>query len=119
MLFLLLISCQDKGENGIPTPDFGDDYTLDKSHGVKGIHVKKDFTALIYVRYGGGCKRHTFQLQYHIDNMKAYVWLKHDANNDMCQAYIADTIEKPIPNSILNKEIFLLVPHEEDPIKIF
>jgi hypothetical protein len=65
---------------------------------LSGLAIIGD-TLNMLVRYGGGCKRHYFWLYMspsvfmESEPVQANLYLKHFANNDMCEAYVADSLK--------------------------
>ncbi len=116
---LIWISCEEELPPLLPEPDFGDSYSLDISHGIKGIYLRGDSTLFVYVSYGGGCAKHQFQMQYQFQDEIPYLWFNHQANGDPCKAIISETIEQPMPANFMGREeMFIFVPDIEEPKKI-
>ncbi len=69
----------------------GDSFEID--------NVLKDGSQLyIDVKYGGGCKEHSFEIIWGGDFIKTnppsiQVIIVHDANNDMCEAYLSNKLK--------------------------
>jgi len=62
---------------------------------------------LINVSYGGGCKKHVFDLIWPDAIIAIYppqfgLILNHNANEDMCEAYLTQTLEIDLKNNPLN-----------------
>jgi len=65
--------------------------------------VVKDDSVEITVAYSGGCKRHTFEIIWDgtltdSDPPGTGIIILHDANGDMCEAYITETLKLSMAN---------------------
>ena len=63
---------------------------------IESVSVRADMLTL-WVAYGGGCQKHEFKLFGSSNFLESYpaqadVFLSHDANNDLCKAYIRDSV---------------------------
>lgn len=80
---VLLAACDNVG--GSDRPDFGDAYTV-RSAALDGDTLRA------VVRYSGGCEDHTFERRSQSDGQRAELWFVHDANGDLCEALVTDTL---------------------------
>lgn len=71
-------------------PDFGDPYRVLEASLADGR-----LTAV--VEYGGGCAEHEFSLGGAVGGGGASLWLTHDANGDLCEALLTETVVVPVP----------------------
>ncbi|PAP75122.1 hypothetical protein [Rubrivirga marina] len=80
---LLLAACDNVG--GLDRPDLGDPYRVESA-------TLDGDTLRAVVQYGGGCATHTFERQSQTDGERWEVWFVHDANGDLCEALLTDTL---------------------------
>ena len=91
-------------------PDFGDGYqvltnnqTVAPRLDAEGLHVT--------VQYGGGCADHDFELRTRIRQNTTEFWFEHDANGDMCEALLSETLRRDVPARLLEQpNVVLLLP---------
>jgi len=70
---------------------FGDPFEVDNVS-------KEDSILYIDIKYGGGCKEHSFEIIWGGDFIKTNpptikIILVHNANNDLCEAYLSDKLK--------------------------
>ena len=56
----------------------------------------------VTVSYGGGCVEHTFELGTETIGEDTFLWLDHDANGDVCRAYLTSSLTIPVPAEVHN-----------------
>ena len=91
-------------------PDFGDAYsivtdnqTLAPRLDTNGLHAT--------VQYSGGCKAHLFDVHFQAGGDTTEIWLRHDGNNDACEAYLTETLQLQISSRALETpNVVLLLP---------
>ncbi|WP_412061125.1 hypothetical protein [Rubrivirga sp. IMCC45206] len=83
LLAALVLAACDSTASG--PPDIGDTYR------VESASLEGDVLTAV-VSYSGGCQAHTFEPRVRSAATKTEVWLVHDANNDVCEAYITETL---------------------------
>jgi hypothetical protein len=124
---LLILSCNnlDHPLNYLPDDsDFGDFYVLalpPNSDGDNQILVElNDGVLRTGAYYSGGCEDHHFKLFFRLSSTsKANLWIVHNANNDMCEAYIWEPLEFDLPAELKDiLELFLLHPGPTSPEKL-
>lgn len=115
VLLLAISACEDNGSNNIPDPKSStneirlDQQSFDQSWAslqdgdpisdpfwLKGLR-NNGTTLVIDVSYSGGCEAHDFELIWPEVITMIYpprytVILNHNANGDMCEAYLSDTL---------------------------
>lgn len=107
LLARLAVGCDTDGIDG-SLSDFGDPYGLDTQADAPTL---VDTQLSVPVTYGGGCTDHTFTLRSRTRGDAAAVWFEHDANGDLCEALLAETVEAELPRDIAGaKRITLRVP---------
>ena len=97
-----------------------EDFPMDL-YGVNEI-VLDENELFINVNYGGGCEDHIFKLVmepnfYGTPPVYYYFYLSHDANNDLCEAFITEhnlcfDISELLTGN-LNDEVFLFFSHPD------
>ena len=91
-------------------PNFGDTYSVVTDDpataprlDTEGLHTT--------VQYGGGCKAHLFDVEFRVAGDTTEIWLRHDANNDACEAFLTETLQLPVSARALETpNVVLLVP---------
>ncbi len=93
-------------------PNFGDPYTIATAASPSTIAPRLDAHRLhVTVQYSGGCRTHDFQLQYRIQGETTEIWLRHDGNGDLCEAYLTETRQLAVSFRALETEnVVLLTP---------
>lgn len=75
-----------------PNPDsldFGDDYKLHAD----STRLQGDFLRTA-VSYSGGCKFHAFEARLNrIENLTAYLFIRHNSNRDSCEAHLTTPLQ--------------------------
>ena len=91
-------------------PDFGDAYSIATQ--APAITPRLDADGLhVTVQYSGGCKAHIFEVHFRTSGNTTEVWLQHDANDDACEAYLTETIQRTVSARVLETpNVVLLVP---------
>ena len=127
------ISCDSSGPLGIPNPDlFNNVILFDDFNSIKlekdplritKTRIEKD-SLIINIEYSGGCTKHEFQLFIGKWILKsnppqAELYLSHNSNGDMCEAYIRREIKFDLyqlknwfGNSMNLKGVLILRIHE-------
>lgn len=86
VLPLLLIACDSQSAG---TPTFGDEYrVLTDTEPV----LDRQNVLRVQVQYSGGCEEHTFDARYRQTEQAVEIWLVHDANGDLCEALVTETL---------------------------
>jgi hypothetical protein len=97
--------------------EFGDPYEIRVTNPSTGAPVDpfiKEGRLSIVVSYSGGCKEHEFELNDCVVSNAATIWLKHDANGDLCEAYITEELQIKLPGRVLKADkVLLLDPNGE------
>ena len=93
-------------------PDFGDPYTIATAVTPNTIAPRLDASGLhVTVQFSGGCRTHNFQLQYRIQGETTEIWLRHNGNGDLCEAYLTETRQLAVSFRALETEnVVLLAP---------
>jgi len=93
-------------------PEFGDPYTIATTVTPTTTAPRLDASGLhVTVQYSGGCRTHEFQLQYRIQGETTEIWLRHDDNGDLCEAYLTETRQLAVSFRALETEnVVLLTP---------
>jgi hypothetical protein len=124
LLALSLTGCElfhIDGSNPLPGEfaelEFGDGYDVatyltNPDNTLRDVRPLLDGDTLqVTVQYGGGCKEHTFEVQARTRGAAAELWMRHDANDDLCEAYLTETLRLPVPPQALGAStITLLAP---------
>ena len=74
-------------------PVFGDPYRVER----RPAPVLEGDTLRLTVSYTGGCEDHDFELAYSLEGTE--LWLRHDANEDMCEAAIKESLDIAVDSS--------------------
>lgn len=88
--------------------DFGDPYVI-----AGGDHPPYLAAGDLYltVQYSGGCENHAFAIRSRIQNDTTEVWLQHNSNGDLCEAYLTDPLTLRVPEAVRDaSHITLLGP---------
>ena len=93
----------------VPEPDFGDAYTVVlQDHAAPRLDASE---LHVTVQFSGGCKAHHFELHSRLLQDTTELWLEHDANNDNCEAYLTEPVNRRVSASLLERpNIVLLLP---------
>lgn len=93
-------------------PHFGDPYTIATAVSPSTIAPRLDAHRLhVTVQYSGGCRTHTFDLQYQAQGDTTEIWLRHDGNSDQCEAYLTETRQFTVSSRVLETaNVVLLLP---------
>ncbi|MEO0559318.1 MAG: hypothetical protein AAF170_14165 [Bacteroidota bacterium] len=78
-------------------PDLGDAYVVE----MDSAPLLDGDVLQVTVSYSGGCERHEFELGTSATGPEHELWLKHDANNDTCEAYITERLRISVPRDAL------------------
>ena len=89
LAFVGIVAC-DGGLDDGPV-DFGDDYAVLQTPSVEGDRLQ------VRVQYAGGCAEHGFSARARASGEEAEVWAVHDANGDLCEALLSETLDLPLP----------------------
>ncbi len=107
----LIIALGCEASNSLSSdPDFGDAYSITTQPpattprlDAAGLHVT--------VQYSGGCKAHVFDVRFRTSGNTTEVWLQHDANGDLCEAFLTETLQLAISTRVLETpNVVLLSP---------
>ncbi len=93
-------------------PDFGDPYTIATAASPSTIAPRLDAHGLhVTLQYSGGCRTHSFYLQYQPQGDTTEIWLRHDGNRDQCEAYLSETRQFTVSSRALETaNVVLLLP---------
>ena len=91
---------------------FGDAYQIITDGTPQTALPRLDVADLhVWVRYSGGCRTHGFRVSTRRHDDTVELWLKHDANDDLCEALILEERVLPVPTDVLTApRIVLLGP---------
>jgi hypothetical protein len=101
--------------------EFGDPYEIRRVDPVTGqpADPKLDMNILTtLVSYSGGCRDHAFELRSTTRSDTASVWLVHDADGDLCEAYITEELQIRVPESVSRAEVQRLLDPNGPPIAL-
>jgi len=102
-------------DSASPTiPDLGDAYTVE----MQPTPLLDGDVLRVTVSYSGGCQDHAFELAYSVVGMEPELWLDHDANGDLCEAYITETLDIPVPAEALEGRPIRLYVSETETISL-
>ena len=91
-------------------PDFGDAYSVLPEGPIATPRLDADGLH-VTVQYSGGCKAHVFDVHFRSAGNTTEVWLKHDANNDACEAFLTEPLQRTISTRVLETpNVVLLAP---------
>ena len=101
------------GQNVWNEGEFYNDYGVDK--------LRDEDELFVNVNYGGGCEDHIFKLVMEPNfcgtlPVYYYFYLSHDANNDLCEAFVTENLCFDISELLtgnLNDEVFLFFSHPD------
>ena len=93
-------------------PEFGDPYTIATATTPNAIAPRLDANGLhVTVQFSGGCRTHSFQVHYRTQGETTEIWLRHDGNGDLCEAYLTETRQLAVSARALETEtVVLLAP---------
>ena len=100
---LLLSAC----DIGTVLPEFGDGYAV-----ATDTAVLDGDTLRVEVSYSGGCEEHTFDLETRAAGPVRELWLVHDANGDLCEAYLTEALAVNVGRLPADGPVVLLTPSD-------
>lgn len=75
-------------------------------------------TLIVRLTYSGGCETHTLDLDSDVRQDTAFVWIRHDARGDACEALIHDELDAVLPSRVLDARVLALLHPQEGPPQI-
>lgn len=75
-------------------------------------------TLTIRVVYSGGCESHRLEVDNEVRDDTAFVWVRHDARNDGCEALIQDEVQTVLPEGALEASVIALMHPQAGPPQI-
>lgn len=108
---LIALGCE-VTDNLSAMPDFGDPYAIATETTPNTTAPRLDAQGLhVTVQFSGGCRTHTFDLQYRIQGDTTEIWLRHDSDGDLCEAYLTETRQLAVsPRALETESVVLLSP---------
>ena len=120
----LFFSCEEESNLINSCPELIQDVNLDdfpmNSYNINEIELNQN-KLFIDVNYGGGCEDHFFKLVMEPNfcgtpPIYYFFYLSHDANNDLCEALISESLCFDISEFLtenFNEEVFLFFSHQD------
>ena len=93
LLAALAAGCDSSFSLSRSVPDLGDPYVVQS----RPEPVVVGDTLYVTVSYSGGCAEHTFDLGARETESTVDLWLTHDANGDLCEAYLTEAVAAFVP----------------------
>ena len=93
-------------------PDLGDPYVVE----MQPAPLLDGDVLRVTVSYSGGCADHTFELAYSATGSQ--LWLQHDANGDLCEAYLTQSLDISVPAEALDGRPAYLYISETETIQL-
>ena len=75
-------------------------------------------TLRVRVTYAGGCESHRLEADYDARGDTAFVWIRHDARNDDCEALIHDEVETVLPERIAAARVIAVLHPQGGPPQV-
>ena len=92
--------------------NFGDDYGINENK----TYLSGD-TLFFQISHSGGCEEHSYEVRFNrVENQTAYIFIFHNANDDMCEAYLTYNLKSNLQTLLVRDDfadLFLLRPNEE------
>ena len=66
-------------------------------------------TLTVRLTYPGGCETHRLDLEHDLRGDTAFVWIRHDARNDDCEALIQDEFQAILPERVVERSVVALL----------
>ncbi|HEX7069363.1 MAG TPA: hypothetical protein VF190_01095 [Rhodothermales bacterium] len=129
LLPLLIVGCQGR-RAGTAAP--ADSVTVDRGRFGDPYRVVGNFneadpelypllvgdTLTVRLTYAGGCESHAFDTDYDIRGDTAFIWFRHDARNDDCEALVHDEVQTVLPNRVVEQKVVALLHPQPGPPQI-
>jgi hypothetical protein len=135
LIFLLLTACAKFWDIIINPPDenkkdstfvnfdpmphdinFGDEYGINETK----TYLSGD-TLFSQISHSGGCEEHFYEVQFNrVENQTAYIFVYHNANGDMCEAYLTNNFKSNLQTLLVRDDfadLYLLRPYQQ-PLKL-
>jgi hypothetical protein len=75
-------------------------------------------TLTVRLTYAGGCESHGFETDYDLRGDTAFVWIRHDAQSDNCEALVEDEVQTVLPERVTERKVVALVHPRPGPPQI-
>lgn len=135
LIFFLLTSCAKLWDIIINPPDennkdstfvnfdpmphdinFSDEYGINETK----TYLSGD-TLFFQISHSGGCEEHLYEVRFNrVENQTAYIFVYHNANGDMCEAYLTYNLKSNLQTILVRDDfadLYLLRPNQQ-PIKL-
>jgi len=92
--------------------NFGDGYAINEAN----TYLSGD-TLFFEISHSGGCEEHFYEVRFNrVENVTAYIFIYHNANGDMCEAYLTRNLKSNLQTLLVRDDfagLFLLRPNQE------
>jgi hypothetical protein len=92
--------------------NFGDEYGINETK----TYLSGD-TLFFQISFSGGCEEHFYEVQFNrVENQTAYIFVYHNANGDMCEAYLTYNLKSNLQTLLVRDDfadLYLLRPNQE------
>ena len=96
--------------------NFGDGYSINENQ----THLSGD-TLFFEISNSGGCEKHFYEVRFNrVENLAAYLFVYHNANGDVCEAYLTSHLKSNLQTLLVRDDfadLYLLRPNQQ-PIKL-
>ena len=75
-------------------------------------------TLTVRVTYAGGCETHELDVDHEVRDDTGFVWIRHDAHNDTCEALIEDEVRTVLPGRVTESRVIALRHPEGGPPQV-
>lgn len=128
VLFTGLIGCEGEPRADAPGEEaqidhgtFGDPYQVVTNFSPSDpdlYPMLSSDTLTVRLQYSGGCESHDLDLRHEVSGDTAFVWIRHDANGDECEALISDELQTVLPERIHSAPVVALRHPGGGPLQI-
>jgi len=92
--------------------NFGDDYSINADQ----TYLSAD-TLFFKISHSGGCEEHFYEVSFNrVENQTAYVFVYHNANGDLCEAYLTSNLKSNLQTLLVRDDfadLYLIRPNED------
>ena len=92
--------------------NFGDEYAINENK----TYLSGD-TLFFEISHSGGCEEHFYEVRFNrVENQTAYIFIYHNANGDMCEAYLTSHLKSNLQTLLARDDfadLYLLRPNQD------
>ncbi len=92
--------------------NFGDDFNINADK----TYLSGD-TLFFEISHSGGCEEHFYEVRFNrVENQTAYIFVFHNANGDLCEAYLTYNLKSNLQTLLVRDDfadLYLLRPNQE------